>query len=985
MTRTWEDAAEAWLRALSLLLAALVVLGFTSGLRDTRAVSLVVPRVTAPLAPSVPEGKDARARIEVVTEAGAPAVDATVTMYSIAGEQAYLVAARRCDAGGRATFLGVPRGEVWVLAEAPGRQRSSTRAVLLAEPKSLRLTLRPASELVVRVVDEEGGAVAGATVEARGADPLPFLARTGGDGATTFGRLGPAPWIVRAYKPGLELATKRGVAEPAVTLVLRALGVLVVHVKTPAGEPAAGATVLVGGPQLRPARSIVADERGVARVPGLPRGAYQVSASSGAWASDAEIGVPLERGEVKEVELQLGEGRVVDVRVTDGDGADAPPIAGARVVLAEDLVTSFPREALTARDGTARLGPISRRPASLRVEADGFVPYGLLVPELDKGPLAIGLVRGGKLVVQVDDDRGMPVPGASIEIVGVDFAGMPVDETAGRARFRATHFAWALPGPQALLPAGELGVTLGPIPGIPAAGGVADAPRIPELDPSAEGAWITGRDGRFASPPVPPGRLRAIARHPGYVEAVSDVAHLASGGEATVKITLRAGATLSGRVVDASGRGVGGARVELSATRGSLVRSLLTADDGAFAFASVPSEIALTVARPDSVDRVAVARALELGDGEQRELVITLPEARPSAEVRVLDDRSFPLDGVQVTAVSLSDDSPLRVTRFTDKDGQAVLPDAVGLRARLTASLPGFATEIVTADLSTTALVLSLRRGVGATGEVRTRGGREPLDGVEIVAVGATGTRRARTDAAGRYELRDLSPGKLRVTLTKRGFGRAEQVLLVPTGGETKLELPRIVIEEAGSIEGEVVDARGDPVAGARVALDAAPAYLPIGPLPAGVAVTNARGQFVLSDVADGPVTLEAYSADHGRGRERAHARRGEIVRDVRIRLTEAVAGAETATAGGVAVTLGERRDDDGPVFVVRHVARGSEAERAGVEEDDVVLSVDGHAPASLEDLRARLSGPLGLDVTVIVSREGVEHRLRVARERVRR
>lgn len=985
MKRVRGAGAEAWLRALSLFLSALVVLAFTSGLRDTSAVWLVVPRVTAPPAPRVPEGRDARARIEVVTDGGAPAAGATVTMFSIADEQAYLVGARACDASGRATFVGVPRGEVWVLAEAPGRQRSSTRAVLLAEPKTLRLTLRPAQELAVSVVDEDGAAVVGATVEARGADPLPFLARTGDGGTVTFTRLGPPPWILRAHKVGLEVATKSGVGASPATLVLRALGTLVVKVKTPTGEPAEGATVLVGGPQLHPARSVQTNERGEARVPGLPRGVYQLSASVGTWASDTEIGVPLERGELKEVELQLGLGRKVTVRVTDGDGPDAPPIAGARVVLAEDLVTTFPREELTARDGTATLGPISNRPASLRVEADGFVPHGLLLPPVDKGPLQVPLVRGGKLIVQVDDDREMPVPGASIEIVGVDFAGMPVDETAGRARFRATHFTWALPGPQALLPAGELGVTVGPIPGIHASSG-AEGARIPEVDASAEGAWISGRDGRFTSPPVPPGRLRAIVRHPGFVEAVSDVAHVASGGEARVKVTMRTGATLSGRVVDASGRGVAGARVEVSATRGSLVRSSLTADDGSFAFASVPALISLSVSRPESIDRVALTRALELGESEKRELVLTLPEARDSTPVRVLDDRRFPLDGVQLSVLSLSDESPLRATRFTDKEGLALIPDAAGLRARVTASLPGYATEVTTLDLTKQEVALTMRRGVSAVGDVRTRGGREPLDGVEIVAVAPSGTRRAKSDGFGRFELRDLSPGKLRLTLTKRGFGRVERVVVVPEAdGDAKVELPRIVVEEAGSIEGEVVDARGDPVAGARVALDAAPAYLPIGPLPSGVAVTNARGQFVLADVAEGTVTLEAYSADHGRGRERTRARRGEIVRDVRIRLDEAVAGAEAATSGGVAITLGERQDDGARAFFVRHVAGGSEAERAGVEDDDVVLTVDGHAPTSLEDLRSRLSGPLGHDVTIVVSRQGVEHRLRVARERVRR
>ena len=53
-------------------------------------------------------------------------------------------------------LVGVPRGELWVLAEAPGLQRASSRLVVLGERRAVRLVLRPAQRLVVRVTDDEG-------------------------------------------------------------------------------------------------------------------------------------------------------------------------------------------------------------------------------------------------------------------------------------------------------------------------------------------------------------------------------------------------------------------------------------------------------------------------------------------------------------------------------------------------------------------------------------------------------------------------------------------------------------------------------------------------------------------------------------------------------------------------------------------------------------------------------------------------------------
>jgi S1-C subfamily serine protease len=87
-----------------------------------------------------------------------------------------------------------------------------------------------------------------------------------------------------------------------------------------------------------------------------------------------------------------------------------------------------------------------------------------------------------------------------------------------------------------------------------------------------------------------------------------------------------------------------------------------------------------------------------------------------------------------------------------------------------------------------------------------------------------------------------------------------------------------------------------------------------------------------------------------------------------------------------VALTLAERSG----TVVVLDVPEGGEAEHAGIEPEDILVSLTGRQVTTLEQARDRLSGPLGEDVIVELSRpmpSGAPDRikLRVRREVVRR
>ena len=193
-------------------------------------------------------------------------------------------------------------------------------------------------------------------------------------------------------------------------------------------------------------------------------------------------------------------------------------------------------------------------------------------------------------------------------------------------------------------------------------------------------------------------------------------------------------------------------------------------------------------------------------------------------------------------------------------------------------------------------------------------------------------------------------------------------------------ELKAVDLSDPGSAEGDVVDAEGKPVSGVRVSVGAAPAFMPTGALPPGMAQTDANGHFKLDRIAQGRQTLEAASAVSGRGKTTLEIVAGRVADGVRIVLS--TKGTDEVLEGGnVAVTLGERGSGAALEIVVTDVAPASEAERAGLVAGDVLASVDGTHPTSMSDARHRLAGRAGTDVVVDVLRGAKHESLRVPRE----
>lgn len=758
-----------------------------------------------------------------------------------------------------------------------------------------------------------------------------------------------------------------------------------VTVLSASGEEVADATVEVVGLGLWPARKATTDANGRVRLTGLESGIFDLRAYRDDEVVGAPVTVVLPKTGTEQVTLRLVKGRTVRVRVLD---ADKKPLPSAQVVLAEGGLSPFPLEAVTNDEGVAVIRPVAPTKVTLGASAEGYVPRsGIGLDPTDAGEVDIVLLRGGMLVGEVVDGRGRAIEGARIEVIGTDTSGAPIAETSDTRAFRAEHFTFALQGPRPLLPAGELGVMPGPLPDIPRDPGLSWPTSVTPSDSGSE-PWVTRGDGTFRASFVPPGRLRVIARHPDFVEAISTTLRLAPGETERVKLVMRQGGNLKGRVLDERDEPIASARIDVVALRGGTFTQTLTTDErGAFTASALPERVAVTVTRPGMPDASPHREELRLGEGETKEIEIRLPALREPVRVRVTDEDDAPLSFAQVSITSLSPKTPLRRTRFTSETGEIEFPDTVGLPLELEVTLPGRAPVVMQVESAPREINVELSRGLVLLGSVTTRRGYDSLPDAEVVLSSKAMTRRTRTDERGAFRLEDVGEGTATLTISREGYVSVERKVTIQKPRRSEpIELDAVNLEEGGVVEGEVVDDRGRPVAGARVAKDLLPAYSPSGRAPKGVATTDDAGRFQVADLPEGEVLLVADSPDAGKGRVEVTVRAGRVTDRVRLVLSGKADETEEAIGrGGVAVTLGERDVEGNVHVIVVLVAEASEAERAGLRRGDRIVSIGSETPNTMKEARALLSGPVGESVIVEVERGDGRHTLSIPREEVKR
>jgi protocatechuate 3,4-dioxygenase beta subunit len=208
------------------------------------------------------------------------------------------------------------------------------------------------------------------------------------------------------------------------------------------------------------------------------------------------------------------------------------------------------------------------------------------------------------------------------------------------------------------------------------------------------------------------------------------------------------------------------------------------------------------------------------------------PAASISGRV-LLEDQTQPVEGATVWLARLGTlEEPVVSTR-TDGEGRFKgedLPEGLyevsAGHEELVAAQDSLRVAIGAGE-GVADLVLRLKRGLEVGGEVLRSDTGAPLAGVEVVfraspptpgnPVYPGGKRTGTTAADGRFSLKGLAGVSHEVELAARGFLRKVVPDVVPGAAG---ELPGFSLDPGYSVSGRVLDAAGEPAAGARVHVD---------------------------------------------------------------------------------------------------------------------------------------------------------------------
>lgn len=333
-----------------------------------------------------------------------------------------------------------------------------------------------------------------------------------------------------------------------------------------------------------------------------------------------------------------------------------------------------------------------------------------------------------------------------------------------------------------------------------------------EAESSASAVAHSGEDGRFVLSALPMGtKVMLQASHPRFATRESGPIEVTRG--AALEIVLEPGAVVRGRVEATDGRPLPGATVRARLDEGlpsggddDLRRQPREAEAhsderGDFELTGLPAG-SLTLEATAVGYRTARRIGVQVEPGaETPETLFTLA---PAAGVRgrVLLPEGGPASGARVTAVlgdqqSAGDDVASTVA---DDDGAFELAGLPIGEALILAERDGYAAAGAAVDLRSgdQRIELTLRPGLTLAGQV-TDGRGEPVSGALVEVAGAppfparsSGTSRPD----GSFHLGGLIPGSHRLTVSARGFVRADLEVTIPAHDPP----PVVVRLEAGCV-----------------------------------------------------------------------------------------------------------------------------------------------------------------------------------------
>ena len=677
-----------------------------------------------------------------------------------------------------------------------------------------------------------------------------------------------------------------------------------------------------------------------------------------------------------------------------------PEVESARLELAGK---TGPEPAVTVATDAAGIFHLAAPDAGMwrvQVEAPGFVPLEYpLTPLLEETDLPDArLLPDAGLQARVTDPRGQPLARAWVRVEGartqssfaetwrlplrrLAFTDANGSATLPRAREELLTVLAAAPG---YLPAEQKNVRGGSaalrlatgrsrqiLVRDPQGKGVADA-----LVTFSESVWQAGRtaESGLLDLTVPENGvdLRIMAADGRQLLCRLRAAKPDEKGPAV--LVLPKAEPVSGRIVSAQdGRPIAGALAWMGADYGTVVRA---GTDGTFRLPNLPA-----------ADRGALAAAPGFFPGDGQTTGNRLPtfslQPRLAASGIVVDEAGRPVAGVHLKASFLPDRTQASRGYTVYRSGGFTRSAPSG-RFRLSGLLAGVAYELridrkgfAPARMELPArkagkpapdLRIVLRAGRTLFGSV-IDGGRRPVAGARVsLRATAPTSLRARfrathfsdptarapevaTDAAGRFELRNLAAGTFDLTVRAGGFAPLTVPALDIPEGKGATDAGTVMLAPGASVRGLVADPKGNPVEGAEVRAkkaerDEIPRPMRDDPGPAD-AVTAADGSFVLEDRSPGEsLDLAVTHPSYGPGSAPGVAVPSEALIRIVLLPTARVAGRTLDPDGkavaGASVFLSE---EESRSFGGQSALMGSGRFHRGVSDDEGGFSFGGVSP----------------------------------------
>jgi large repetitive protein len=719
---------------------------------------------------SPPAEPQAGVRGRVVSANGRPLAEATVRLLS---PDKVSDAVREVTTGRDGTFAieEVPVGRFLLRAERPGFSAASVPVTLQPDDSVttvLRLTSIQLLEGVVQ--DGQGRPLAQAALfawPAGGAQVGVVESSSGADGRFALAGLSAGSWTVMVEAPGFGTLRLERVDVPSRPLVLRmegevrTLGGLVVDAE---GNFVEGARVQLYGPSLSGPREIKTNDKGIFLFEGLGFGRFVLRAATSRLVSPPQVLViDAQTGWLPPVKMTLGPGARLVGRVLDDTGR---PLAHADVEAVAGPGDDASNTVKTEKDGRFAIGPLLPGRYQLWARLTGHAmtaPQDIQLRAEKESQLAIKLPRAIQVLGQAVDENGLPVSGAVASAALLSFGSQDLAVLTGR---------------------------------LPMAADAANLPAEALNRQSLIRSTASDGNGRFLLPDLPAGSFRLELNAPTRLPVRRGPLLIEPGKTVDLgRMVLASGVATQGRVLDAEGSPLAGARVEARPMDGigSTVFAALTGEDGTFkvflprglfsisAHASrrapeVRDAVSVEPGRPPTDLELRLQRADASLAGVVRD-----PQGRPAASARVL---AFPLRSGQMAPDAGAPGGAGRATLLaassTDRSGRFRLtgvprqPFLVEIRhpawpARSAVATPG------------QELYVELPRPGGIEGEVRDRASGSYLSGYRLEAQGPDGRAAVdlRTQGAG-FELRGLLPGRWRIRVFADGYAPAERWIEVP-------------------------------------------------------------------------------------------------------------------------------------------------------------------------------------------------------------